>query len=237
MAYVIKTLTDPTLPSNSGLMAPITVQTRPGSLVHVQIPGAVAHGNIQTSQRIVDAIYGAFEEFTEGIVPAASSGSMSMVTVGGVDPRDGAYYSYVETYGGGQGASATGSGASATHTHMTNTRNTPCEVIEREYPLRVDAYEIARGTGGEGRHSGGDALLRRLTLTRGEATVVAGTSRVTTAPWGLDGGEDGVPARVLRRGADGAEEERASMSHFTLGEGDSVSIQTAGGGGYGAAGS
>lgn len=236
VAYVIKTLTDPTLPSNAGLMAPITVKTRPGSLVHVEFPGAVAHGNIQTSQRIVDAIYGAFEKFTDGIVPAASSGSMSMVTVGGVDPRDGTYYSYVETYGGGQGAAASGPGASATHTHMTNTRNTPCEVIEREYPLRVDAYEIARGTGGQGRHRGGDALLRRLTLTRGQAAVVAGTSRVTTAPWGLDGGHDGAPARVVRRGADGVEEERASMSHFTLGEGDSVSIQTAGGGGYGSAG-
>lgn len=231
-AYLIKTLTDPTLPSNAGLMAPIAVITRPGSLVHAEFPAPVAHGNTQTSQRIVDAILGAVEKFTDRVVPAASSGSMSMVTIGGLDPRTGEYYSYVETYGGGQGANPDGDGASATHTHMTNTRNTPCEVIEREYPLRVDAYEIARGTGGAGTYRGGDGLLRRLTVTAGEATVTAGTTRVTTRPWGLDGGEPGAPAAV--RTSDGeTEEEKPSMSRFTLPAGHSVSIQTAGGGGYG----
>lgn len=227
-AYVLKTLTDPTLPSNAGLTRPLTFHTRPGSLVHAQFPAPVAQGNIQTSQRIVDAMYGAFEQFTDGIVPAASSGSMSIVTIGGIDPRDGAYYSYVETYGGGQGAWAGGDGADATHTHMTNTRNTPCEVIEREYPLRVGTYAIARGTGGVGRQRGGDGLVRTLTVARGEATVVAATSRVTTAPWGLDGGGEGTPGEVLRE-----DTPVASMSRFDLGTGESVTIRTAGGGGYG----
>jgi len=180
----------------------------------------------------VDTILGAFEEFTDGLVPAASSGSMSIVTIGGVDPRTQRYFSYVETYGGGQGASATKDGASATHTHMTNTRNTPCEVIEREYPLRVEAYEIARDTGGRGKHRGGDGIVRRLTLTHGEATVVAGTSRVTTQPWGLDGGDDGSSAHIERQ-VDGQTTTLPSMSKFTLTAGNSVSIQTAGGGGYG----
>lgn len=231
-AYVLKTLTDPTLPSNAGLTRPLTFRTRPGSLVHAEFPAPVAQGNIQTSQRIVDAMYGAFEQFTEGIVPAASSGSMSIVTIGGIDPRDGRYYSYVETYGGGQGASADGAGADATHTHMTNTRNTPCEVIEREYPLRVEAYEIARDTGGEGRSRGGDGLYRRLRLTHGEAIVVPGTSRVTTSPWGLDGGEAGTPALVEVHRADGAT-PLPSLSRVDLQAGEGISIRTAGGGGYG----
>lgn len=231
-AYVIKMLADPTLPSNAGLTAPIELITRPGSLVHAEFPAPVAHGNTQTSQRIVDAILGAFEQFTEKLVPAASSGSMSIVTIGGVDPRSGSYYSYVETYGGGQGANADSAGAAATHMHMTNTRNTPCEVIEREYPLRVNAYEVVRGTGGKGSQPGGDGLRRSLTLTHGSATVVAGTSRVDTRPWGLDGGADGSPARVEAT-VGGENRTLSSMSSLTLTADDQISIQTAGGGAYG----
>ena len=232
IAYVIKTVTDPTLPSNAGLTEPITIHTRPGSLVHAQFPAPVAHGNTQTSQRVVDVLLGAFEQFTENLVPAASSGSMSIMTIGGLDPATGRYYSYVETYGGGQGAGPEKPGADATHTHMTNTRNTPCEVIEREYPLRVETYAIAKGTGGPGRLRGGDGILRELTLTRGSATITAGTSRVTTTPWGLAGGSDGAPARVTRTDDDG-QHELPSMSGFRIHEGHSVSIQTAGGGGFG----
>lgn len=231
-SYVVKMIADPTLPSNAGLTAPITVKTRPGSLVHAQFPAPVAHGNTQTSQRVVDTILGALDEFTDELVPAASSGSMSIVTIGGVDPRSGEYYSYVETYGGGQGAAPDFDGESAVHTHMTNTRNTPCEVIEREYPLRVESYEIARGTGGAGSATGGDGLRRSLTLTRGQATVVAGTSRVTTQPWGLADGTDGTSARITLREGD-AVRELESMSKLTVKEGQTVSIQTAGGGGYG----
>lgn len=231
-AYVIKTVTDPELPSNAGLTAPMTITTRPGSVVHAQFPAPVAHGNTQTSQRIVDVLLGAFEKFTDGVVPAASSGSMSMVTIGGLDSDTGRYFSYVETYGGGQGAGPTTPGADATHTHMTNTRNTPCEVIEREYPLRVDSYAVARGSGGDGRLPGGDAIIRRLTLTRGEAVVTAGTARVDTRPWGLDGGADGAPAAVTRIDPDG-EHPLPAMSSFRLRAGESVSIRTAGGGGYG----
>lgn len=232
VAYVIKLLTDPTLPSNAGLMEPITVHTRQGSLVAAVFPAPVANGNIQTSQRIVDALLGAFYEFAPEHVPAASSGSMSIMTIGGFDEITGQYFSYVETYGGGQGAMPDQDGASAIHTHMTNTRNTPCEVIEREYPLRVEAYQIAEGTGGTGHFTGGDGLIRRLTLTRGKAQVVAGTSRVTTAPWGLAGGQDGTPGYVLRHGLEG-DEQRESMTRFEVHAGEGITIQTAGGGGYG----
>lgn len=232
VAYVIKLLTDPSLPSNAGLMEPIEVQTREGSLVAATFPAPVANGNIQTSQRIVDALLGAFYEFAPQHVPAASSGSMSIMTIGGFDQETGQYFSYVETYGGGQGAMPDQDGASAVHTHMTNTRNTPCEVIEREYPLRVEAYQIAEDTGGAGEYSGGDALIRQLTLTRGRAQVVAGTARVTTAPWGLAGGSDGASGKVIRHTAEG-DEPRESMTRFEVEAGEGITIQTAGGGGYG----
>ncbi|GAA2028816.1 hydantoinase B/oxoprolinase family protein [Yaniella flava] len=234
VAYVIKLLTDPSLPSNAGLMEPIDVATRKGSLVAASFPAPVSNGNIQTSQRIVDALLGAFYQFAPEHVPAASSGSMSIMTIGGFDEATGQYFSYVETYGGGQGAMPDQDGASAIHTHMTNTRNTPCEVIEREYPLRVEAYRIADDTGGAGQYSGGDGLIRQLTLTRGRAQVVAGTARVTTVPWGLAGGSDGTSGGVTRHGIEG-DEPRESMTRFDVEAGEGITIQTAGGGGHGTA--
>lgn len=234
VAYVLKLLTDPTLPSNAGLMAPVSVATRQGSVVAAVFPAPVSNGNIQTAQRIVDALLGAFYEFAPEHVPAASSGSMSIMTIGGFDRDTGQYFSYVETYGGGQGAMPGQDGASAIHTHMTNTRNTPCEVIEREYPLRVEAYQIADATGGAGTYTGGDGLIRRLTLTRGTAQVVAGTARVTTSPWGLAGGQDGTPGHVVRHTTQ-ADEPRESMTRFEVAAGEGITIQTAGGGGYGPA--
>ncbi|MQA04556.1 MAG: hydantoinase B/oxoprolinase family protein [Streptosporangiales bacterium] len=232
IAYVVKMLTDPTLPSNAGLMRPISVDTRPGSVVSARFPAPVANGNTQTAQRIVDAVLGAFQTFAPERVPAASSGSMSIVTVGGLHPETGQYFSYVETYGGGQGAHPLLDGADAVHTHMTNTRNTPCEVIEREYPLLVRRYAVARDTGGAGRHCGGAGLVRELELTAGEAVAVVATARVDRRPWGLDGGEPGRPATV-RAVLAGDEVQLEAMSRLKLTAGDRVHIQTAGGGGYG----
>lgn len=234
VAYVVKMLADPSLPSNEGLMRPISVTTRPGSVVSAEFPAPVANGNTQTAQRIVDAVLGAFAQIVPDRVPAASSGSMSIVTIGGMDPVVGQYFSYVETYGGGQGALPDLDGAHAVHTHMTNTLNTPCEVIEREYPLRVQRYAIARGTGGDGRHRGGDGLIRELSLTRGHAEAVVATARVTRSPWGRDGGADGECARV-HAVLDGTARQLPSMGRLRLHAGDRVSIQTAGGGGYGRA--
>lgn len=234
VGYAVKSLADPAIPSNAGLMRPITVRTTPGSVVSATFPAPVANGNTQTAQRIVDVLFGAFDRISPGIAPAASSGSMSIVTIGGFDPTTRRYFSYVETYGGGQGASDSQSGADAVHTHMTNTLNTPCEVIEREYPLRVRRYEIARGTGGAGRHRGGDGLVRELELTSGEATAVIATARVTRRPWALHGGEAAQPASVrLTTGA--STQDLPAMSSHRMSAGDRLRIQTAGGAGYGPA--
>ncbi|MFC0580823.1 hydantoinase B/oxoprolinase family protein [Micrococcoides hystricis] len=238
VAYVVKLIADATLPSNAGLMRPITVRTRPGTLVDAQFPDPVSNGNIQTAQRIVDTLLGAFHQIAPDLVPAASSGSMSIMTIGGRDFRTGRYFSYVETYGGGQGAMPGQDGAHAIHTHMTNTRNTPCEVIEQEYPLRVGEYAVADRTGGAGEYTGGDGLIRTLTLVGGEAVVIAGTARTDQGPWGLNGGADGAKASVeyIRRFGeqDEATELQEAMSRGALASGDAVRIQTAGGGGYGA---
>ncbi|GAF50030.1 hydantoinase B/oxoprolinase family protein [Rhodococcus wratislaviensis] len=233
VGYVVKLLADATLPSNAGLMRPITVITRPGSVVSAQFPAPVANGNTQTSMRIVDALLGAFDHLSPGLAPAASCGSQNILTIGGTDPATGQPYSYVETYAGGQGASAATAGADAVHTHMTNTRNTPCEVIEREYPLRVERYTIARGTGGDGARRGGDGLVRELTLTRGSATAVIATSRTTTRPWGLHGGADAASSQSWTTD-DTGRRNLPSMGQVALTAGQSLAIQTAGGGGYGA---
>ncbi|QIZ37459.1 hydantoinase B/oxoprolinase family protein [Saccharopolyspora sp. ASAGF58] len=231
-AYAVKALADPTLPSNEGLMRPVSVRTRPGSVVAAQFPAPVSNGNTQTAQRIVDVLFGAFEQFVPDRVPAASSGSMSIVTIGGHDPETQRYFSYVETYGGGQGALPSMDGADAVHTHMTNTRNTPCEVIEREYPLRVKRYAIAHGTGGAGRFNGGSGLVRELEVTAGRVSAVVATARVTRRPWGLHGGEPGSPAQVhvVRNGSS---QQLSAMNRLDLQRGETLSIQTAGGGGYG----
>ncbi len=231
-AYVVKAIADPTLPSNAGLMRPIEVLTRPGSLVHAEFPAAVANGNIQTAQRIVDVLFGALEQIIPERVPAASCGSMSIVTIGGFDPRVKRYYSYVETYGGGQGALPAMDGADGVHTHMTNTRNTPCEVIEQEYPLRVLRYALAEGTAGGGRFRGGHGLVRELELTAGRATAVVGTARTERRPWGLAGGAPGARASVRLRCGD-VERRLESLSRLDLTAADMLIIQTAGGGGYG----
>jgi N-methylhydantoinase B len=213
-------------------MRPITVKTRPGSLVHAEFPAPVANGNTQTAQRVVDVLLGALQQICPDRVPAASSGSMSIVTIGGFDARSGRYFSYIETCGGGQGALPTMDGADAVHTHMTNTRNTPCEVIEQEYPLRVRRYAVAEGTAGSGRFRGGHGLIRELELTYGQAAAVVATARVYSRPWGLAGGLPGAAARVERTSG-ASREHLGPMSRLELKAGDSLIIQTAGGGGYG----
>jgi N-methylhydantoinase B len=191
----------------------------------------VAAGNVETSQRITDVLLGALAQALPDRVPAASQGTMNNVTVGGWDPARNRPYAYYETIAGGAGASPGSDGASATHTHMTNTLNTPAEALEYAYPLRVLRYEVRRGSGGEGKHCGGDGVRRDLqVLAPAKACIMSDRRRL--APYGLDGGASGQPGNnVLIRSE--AERTLPGKVCFDLESGDVLSVRTPGGGGYG----
>lgn len=230
--FAVKAVADPSLPANAGATRPIEVVTRRGTVVDADFPAAVSSGNINTAQRVVDAVLGALAQIVPERVPAASSGSMSILTIGGIDPRTRGYYSYVETYAGGQGASAAQDGMDGVHTNMTNTRNTPVEVIEQEYPLRVRGYALRPDTGGAGRTRGGCGLRREIELLAGIADVTVSTDRRRHRPWGAAGGGSGAGSRTLVT-RDGIDAEMSTMFTVELQSEDVVAIETPGGGGHG----
>jgi N-methylhydantoinase B len=218
--FVVRALTDPDIPASAGAFAPVRVVAPEGSLVAARSPAAVAGGNVETSSRIVDAVFAAFGHAVE--VPAQGQGTMNNLTVGGPG------FTYYETIGGGQGASATADGPSGVHVAMSNTLNTPVEALETAYPLRVEAYRLRRGSGGAGAHRGGDGVERRLRLLAdAEVSVIA--ERRRGGPSGRAGGEDGAPGRTTING-----EELPAKWRGPARAGDVVSIETPGGGGHGA---
>src|SRR5260370_32522515 len=178
------------VPPNEGLMGPIRVIARPGSIVHALSPAAVAGGNVEPSQRIVDVLLRALAAAAPDRIPAASSGSMSNMTLGGYDSIRARHFSYYETIAGGAGAAPGHPGASGLHTHMTNTLNTPIEALEAYYPMRITEYRIRRGSGGRGAAPGGDGRIRELECLV-PATLRPLTDRRTTDPWALAGGGPG----------------------------------------------
>ncbi len=191
--YVVRCLlADDAVPTNAGIFRPVDVFLPEGTLVNARFPHAVAAGNVETSQRIVDALLGAFGQALPGRVPAAAQGTMNNITIGGEDPRRGGRFAYYETVAGGMGACAGADGLSGVHVHMTNTLNTPVEALEYAYPLRVTRYELRRGSGGEGRWRGGDGLVREIELLA-DAQVTILSERRRHAPWGVAGGGPGAP--------------------------------------------
>ncbi|MGB6011269.1 MAG: hydantoinase B/oxoprolinase family protein, partial [Desulfobacterales bacterium] len=162
--YVFRSLVSHDIPTNAGCLRPIKVLTKKGTVVDALFPAAVAGGNVELSQRIVDVVMGALSGAIPETTPAASQGTMNNVTVGGMDPRKGQPFAYYETIGGGMGASAGCNGESAVHCHMTNTLNTPVEALEYSYPFLVTEYSVRRGTGGNGRYIGGDGIVREIEL-------------------------------------------------------------------------
>jgi N-methylhydantoinase B len=223
------------LPMNEGAFAPLTVRIPPSSLLDPQPPHAVAAGNVETSQRIVDVVFGALAQALPEVIPAASQGTMNNVTFGGRYPpgwpAPAAHFAYYETIGGGAGAGPQGAGASGVHVHMSNTRNTPVEALEYAYPLRVEAYCLRRGSGGRGRHRGGDGLLRRIRFLT-PVTVTITSERRERPPYGLGGGEAGMTGRnTLIR--EGQSIPLAGKVTAGLRPGEAVQIETPGGGGWG----
>lgn len=229
---MVEALLKTPLPAGGGSMNAVDLRLPPGSLVNALPPASVAAGNVETSQRITDALLQVFGMALPAIAPALSQGTMNNTTVGGIDPRSGATFAYYETVGGGLGAAPQGSGLSGVHSHMSNSLNTPVEALEHAYPFRVTHYGIRRGSGGEGEHNGGDGLRRDIQLlTPGRVTLL--TERRIRAPLGTAGGKDGTPGEnVLIR--NGVEERLPGKVTFEASEGDIISVRSPGGGGWGA---
>jgi N-methylhydantoinase B len=222
------------VPLNGGCFRNIRVITRPGTVVHAVYPAAVVAGNTETSQRVVDVVFGALAKALPDVIPAASCGTMSSVALGGMLPG-GRAWTYYETVGGGSGASPDGDGASAVQCHMTNTLNTPAEAIELQYPLRVRRFERAPATGGAGRKVGGDGIAREIeALEECEGTLLA--DRRKGRPYGLRGGGAGEPGNdFIHVTASGESVDwETGKVRFRLRRGDVLHIRTPGGGGYGA---
>ncbi len=230
--YVFRCLLVEDVPATAGLMRPVRVIAPPGTVVNARPPSAVAGGNVETSQRIVDVLLLALAQAIPERIPAASSGTMNNLTIGGMDSRTGEPFAYYETIAGGMGARPTKPGVSGVHTHMTNSLNTPAEALEYSYPLRVRQYSLRPGSGGDGEHRGGDGIVREIeVLTDAEVTLLA--DRRTRGPWGLSGGREGAPGKtcILRR--DGTVEELPGKSNVRLSKGERIRIETPGGGGWG----
>jgi N-methylhydantoinase B len=231
--YVFRCLMGLDVPNNAGCLAPIVVIAPEGSVVNAIRPAPVAGGNVETSQRIVDVMFGALAQAAPQLVPAASQGSMNNVTIGGWDQRRNQPFAYYETIAGGMGGRPGKAGASGVHSHMTNTLNTPIEALEFAYPLRVLQYTLRSGSGGNGIYPGGDGIRRDIQmLTDSQITLLS--DRRVTAPYGLSGGSPGVCGEnVLVR--EGVETKLPGKGSFLLRAGDILSIRTPGGGGWGKA--
>lgn len=228
--YVIACLAGQAVPPNSGMMEPVRIHAPTGSVVNCNFPAAVAGGNVETSQRIVDVLLRALAPALPERIPAASCGSMTNVTVGGHDPVRDRHFSYYETVGGGAGAGPSGDGASAVQTHMTNTLNTPVEILESYYPLRVVHYRIRRDSGGHGQHRGGDGIDREIEVrTRAEVSLLA--ERRDRGAYGLGDAGEGRPGRdtIVQSGK---RRRIPAKSRVRLEPGDRLRIETPGGGGW-----
>jgi N-methylhydantoinase B len=218
-------------PINAGAFATVTVTAPAGSILNPLRPAAVAAGNVETSQRVVDVVLRALAQAAPERFPAASQGTMNNVMVGGLDPRTDRPYSYYETLGGGAGGALGQPGAAGIQVHMTNTRNTPVEALEQAYPLRVEAYRLRRGTGGRGRYPGGDGLERRLRFLA-PARVTVLSERRASRPWGLAGGGPAAPGEN-RLVTPLAEHVLPAKGTFDVQTGDTLVVRTPGGGAWG----
>jgi 5-oxoprolinase (ATP-hydrolysing) len=218
--YVLRSLVAERIPLNGGCLDPVEVRVPEGSLLDPPAGSAVVGGNVETSQRVVDVLLGALE------LAAASQGTMNNVTFGDET------FGYYETIGGGSGAGPDWDGTSGVHTHMTNTRITDVEVLESRYPVRLLEFALRPGSGGEGTHRGGDGLIRRYRFLA-PVTAALLTERRTTQPYGLRGGQPGQSGRNRVERADGASEELPGKCSVALEAGDSLCVETPGGGGWG----
>ena len=230
--YVFRCLLAEDVPASAGLMRPIHVIAPEGTIVNAKPPAAVAGGNVETSQRIVDVLLRALALAVPDRIPAAASGTMNNLTIGGTDPRTGEPFTYYETIAGGMGARPGKPGVSGVHTHMTNSLNTPAEALEYAYPLRVRSYSLRSNSGGDGKFRGGDGIIREIeVLTDCEVTLLA--DRRVRRPWGLHGGAEGAAGKATLVRQDGSLELLPGKSSTRLRKGERIRIETPGAGGWG----
>jgi N-methylhydantoinase B len=227
--YAFQCLLGDTYPVNHGSYRPITILTRQGSLLSATSPAAVAAGNVETSQRLVDVLYGALAQALPSVIPAASCGTMNNIAIGSTDTS--ATYSYYETIAGGMGARPSADGLDCIQTHMTNTMNTPIEALERSYPFIIESYKSRKDSGGKGIYSGGNGIVRSYHFLN-DARVSLLTERRKSSPYGLAGGKEGKRGRnILRR-----KKKRTVLPgkiNLQVKAGDLLHICTPGGGGWG----
>lgn len=229
--YVVRCLIGEDVPFNQGCISEVKISIPKDSLLSADFPRAVAGGNVETSQRVVDVLLGALAHAIDGEIPAASYGTMSNLSFGGRN-KDGSLFAYYETVGGGCGARPERNGFDATHDHMTNTQNTPAEALEFAFPVRIESYSVIDDTGGTGRFRGGNAAGRKiLFLEEVQATIISDRRKV--APYGLQGGAPGSmgSARLIK--ANGDEIQITGKESFSVKKGDMLEIRTPGGGGFG----
>lgn len=230
--YALRAVTDPTIPMNDGCFRPVTVVVPEGTLLNPRRPAPVSGGNVETSTRNADVVLGALAKAAPERVPAQSGGTMSNVMIGGAR-NDGGTWAFYETNGCGMGARPSMDGLDGVQCHMTNTLNTPIEAIERDYPMRVSRYEFAEGTGGAGKFRGGEGLIRALTLTQGSARVSLLAERHAVAPRGAQGGGDGATGAHTLIDTNGERTHLPAKTTRAFAVGQTLVIQTPGGGGYG----
>jgi N-methylhydantoinase B/oxoprolinase/acetone carboxylase alpha subunit len=229
--YVFRCLISEEVPFTAGILRPIRIVAPLGSIVNARPPAAMAAGNVETSQRITDVMLGALAAAAPDRIPAASCGTMNNLSFGGTR-ADGTPFAYYETIAGGMGASPKGPGQSAVHTHMTNSWNTPVEAFEQQYPLRIERYSVRRGSGGEGRHHGGDGIVRDFRfLAPAEVTVLS--DRRGIGPYGLRGGGSGQTGRNTLFRSGQKPSILPAKTRFEIATNDLLRIETPGGGGWG----
>lgn len=229
--YVFRCLVEEDIPFNTGLMRPLKINAPRGSILNAQHPAATAGGNVETSQRIVDVLFGALSQFIPKKIAAASSGTMNNVTFGGYDPSRQRSFAYYETIGGGMGGSSDFPGLSGVHTHMTNSLNTPLEALENYLPLRIKRYCLRRGSGGEGKNKGGEGIIREYEFhVPTQVTIIS--ERRKFAPYGIQGGKSGKKGKNILI-SKGKKIPLSSKVNIKVLPGDVLRIETPGGGGYG----
>jgi len=230
--YVLRAVTDPTIPANHGAYRPLTVKTEKGTVIDAKPPCAVSGGNVETSQRIVDVLLKAFSQIIPDRIPAACQGTMNNILIGGINPRNNKPFTFYETIGGGYGARPGLDGIDGIHSHMTNTMNTPIEEIEKRFPLLILKYELRKDSGGLGKWRGGLGIERVYKLLTAAKLSVLG-ERHKFRPWGLKGGLPGAGGEYFVIKNNGEKITLRSKETIWLQQGDIIIIRTPGGGGYG----